>query len=318
MASTLTGNEANFDPSVTFTATAPSDGDALSVASVFGTAATPDTGFTRMVDSGEFFREVFRGNLTGLKAMYDGAGNATPPSWTGDIPLIGTSGNAAGANPLHCFGLRDTTGGAAHVRFYRAASGALYITGNAYWDSAGALWTADAAGVISWALVMTTGGVFVDTMPAGSAPWAAFNYGTLTIGQGLVSNARSSGTVGAGQSVAAGTLYKDTTNFAWGKFRITAGPAITFDRGANVASVAYTGLGIYTVTLQTAVTNLMCIDVTAMDSQAGIVVVDSGAGGGGGAAPTTTVFRILYFDAAGGATDPTGTTGGFFFKVIAG
>lgn len=122
--------------------------------------------------------------------------------------------------------------------------------------------------------------------------------------------AKSSATPGSGQAVAAGEIWKDTTCFAWGKVTVNVGGGVcTLARGANVASVTKTGVGVYTVALQTAATNLLSIQVTPLDSQASIMVVDKAT------APTTTTFRVLCFDATGIASDTNGNDGGFYFEV---
>lgn len=135
--------------------------------------------------------------------------------------------------------------------------------------------------------------------------------GQIVAGTTLSSaTARSSATPGAGQAVAPGEIWKDTACFAWGKVTVDVGGGVcTLVRGANVASVTKTGVGVYTVTLQTAATNILSIQVTSSDSQPGIIYIDKAT------PPTTTAFRVMYADPAGVAQDTNGNDGGFYFEV---
>ena len=103
---------------------------------------------------------------------------------------------------------------------------------------------------------------------AGSAAWTSWDAGTISVGKASATTARSSTTMGAGQSVSAGDIYKDTAPLAWGLVRVdtTAGNAITLRRGANVASVTRNGVGDYTVTLQSGAANYLCPVITPVDS----------------------------------------------------
>ncbi len=243
MAFDLPGDATEFDPTVAYEMKAPSNGDALNVESVEDDATTPRTGFQSAADGIEFFRQVFNGSLTVVKALFDGTGNATPPTWNGTAPLVGTSDNAGGANPYTAFGARDTTAGAAQWRIYRGAAGNTWLVRNAYWDAAATLWKADDAATDSGAILMTNGlqHVYVYYKALGTASWAlnAWDNGNVVCKDLSASNniAATAGVTGAtvtGGTVAATTTVTAGTNVATTSGSVTAGGTVSGNTGPGL------------------------------------------------------------------------------------
>jgi len=143
--------------------------------------------------------------------------------------------------------------------------------------------------------------------------------GTVAAGTKLTAaTARSSTSPGAGQSVAAGEIWKDTAVFAAGLVLWNAGGggALAVSRSFNVASVTRPATGHYDITLQTAAANLLIPQVTLFSSILTLgCSIDTSVGTLG---PTTTKFRVLVYDNTGTLANFAGTgTDGFFFTVLA-
>lgn len=83
----------------------------------------------------------------------------------------------------------------------------------------------------------------------------------VIVGKASLSATRSSGTVGAGQSLTIGEAYKDTLPIAWGSFRCNGSGSITFTRGVNISSCSRTGTGEFTVTLVNGASNAAVVNV---------------------------------------------------------
>lgn len=134
-------------------------------------------------------------------------------------------------------------------------------------------------------LVITAGGMLIT---AGSA---TLSSGDLSVsGKGTFLQVRSSATKGAGQAVAAGEVWKDTTVFAWFVATVSA-TVLTFVRGANIANVVRDAKGQFTVTMQTAATNVLVPMVSMGTTPAAFTYIDFNAG-----APTTTIFHFACYE----------------------
>ncbi len=110
---------------------------------------------------------------------------------------------------------------------------------------------------------------------------------------------RSSATPGSGQSVALGTLYRDTVPIAWAQ--CSSGGGLT--RGANIASVTKNSTGNYTVALQVGVTGSghLCAVVTLIGAAGQFLAVDGTSSIGvqtyavDGVTATDKAFNVVIF-----------------------
>lgn len=129
---------------------------------------------------------------------------------------------------------------------------------------------------------------------AGNGEIRALNDIFSTGGKLIASLVRSSGIAGAGQSVAMGTVYKDTTVFAWARAVMSVGPVIGLNRGANILSVSRLALGKYKFTLAVVPTNIIVPVVTVADTAARMAVIDPLTFD-----PAIPSFEVWTYDAAG-------------------
>ncbi len=289
MSLTITGSASAVTPASPVTSKAPADGDALNANSVEDNSTTPKTGFQASANWDEWARQEIRGDLTVVKALFDGTGNATPPSWNGVAPYIGTSGNCAAAAPLVALGFRDTTAGAAQVRFIRTAAGGLWIVRNAYWDTTGSLWTQDDIAVDSTAIYMPStaaAAVYVYRMAAGTAAWGlnGWDYGSL-----IAKSVTAATFLEATTSILAGTTIATTSG------SVTAGGAVSGNTGPGLLK----GKRLYSTGTAVAGTDIVAdaawgvgttlAVVSGSTDMAGSVTVTCGGGGGLAVNPTVTL-----------------------------
>lgn len=161
----------------------------------------------------------------------------------------------------------------------------------------------------SWvrlAIFNTIGAVLVSALETGGAITA--DSGDITArsgniiasaGKSSVAATRSSATKGVGQAVVAGEVWKDTAVFAWFVATVS-GAALTFVRGANIANVVRDAPGQFTITTQTAATNVLVPVISIGSTPAAFPYVDFNAG-----SPTTTVVHFaVYEPSIAGFVDP--------------
>ena len=134
----------------------------------------------------------------------------------------------------------------------------------------------------------------------------AFASATLTINGvwtlaalalATITTTRSSATVGAGQSVALGTIYSDSTIRGWGYYTVSGG-VITLVRGVNQATPSYSGVGAYVLGLQTSNTNYAVGAVMPYHSSPIVVVASS--------APGANSLAVKFYNMSSTLTDPLG------------
>lgn len=131
----------------------------------------------------------------------------------------------------------------------------------------------------------------------------------------MATGTRSSGTAGSGQSLVAGTQYKDTVLLAWGHVTYNAGAPV-LQRGVNISSLADTATGVVTVTLVNGApsggANDLCVVVTGRSSSQDV--------GAAVSYTNSTTFVISIFDdttdGASQGADPFDN--GFTFVVFGG
>lgn len=219
--------------------------------------------------------------------------NSTPTIKAGDLNSIQDYINHVfnGAKSIKSLWI-DGTGDVVSA----VAAGDLKVSGGAYIDTGSN--TIGIGGFTS-----TVGGVEV----AGSVK----STGGYCIGNRLqADNTRSSATVGAGQSLTVGQAWKDTLSVGWCWIEMIAGPNCQLGRGVNIATLTYTALGRYTVTLTNGPTNVLCGTATVFDNTASVAQFKL-------TGHTTTSFEINVYDMAGAATDPA-PGGGVFVWLFGG
>lgn len=229
MSSTHTGNPASVITNP-LEITIPADADALAAASV-------NTALTMLADAAALFQT--HGAMT----------------VTDTVPTAATDWQE--------FSKIKSNAGGVYFRTYRS-DGVWILTYNAEWIPGTSKWSADAGGSASAAMGLSANGVGALYKVAGAADWSTWDDGSLSAGDITALTARSSATVGAGQSVAPGTTYKDGSCVAWAVVAI-AGSTLTVTRSYNCASIVRSSGGLCVVTLQSAPANVFCAVATPND-----------------------------------------------------
>lgn len=201
MSSVLTGNASNVDAAAAFTLTVPSDGDALNAASIFGTAATPDTGFTRLADLGQ---------------------------WT----LSNAWQNGTAATTWRLVGVASTDTGKARVY---AGQRMIIKTVNAFWNDTTAKWASDDNAVASSAEFQSNVAWQDWYKGATAATWnnsTGAGAWTLLVQRDNAGNIGTPGSVAVdGIVTAAGTITTNTGNLVATAGNVTAGGAVAGSAG---------------------------------------------------------------------------------------
>lgn len=141
-------------------------------------------------------------------------------------------------------------------------AGTIRTTGSITIDSGGLTVTAGGATIAGGNLAVSSGTATASgaiTSTGGALVASHSTAGKLTLGGAI-----SSATAGAGQGVAIGDQYKDTTPIAWGWF--DNGGAITLRRSANVSSVTRNSAGTVTVVLVNGPANRLVPIATFVDN----------------------------------------------------
>lgn len=255
----LAGNAAGFNRGAALATTGPADGEGID-------AADLNTPLQAVLDMGEDYRT--------LGAKTDEANTFTVPQ-TISTAVLATQPLLSLACPLTSTWqlveyLNDTVAAKSKSRRYMGSDGTTCITTNAAWDDLTSKWIQDDALNTSTRVKTALNNSVWEAKPAGSAPWDdglwdGSAYLTST-GFRSINGLSSDAAISAGAAVSAGaptptpafsvgTLYGDTIPVAWAVFVTdpAAGGTATLYRGANIASVARTGPGAATVTLNAGV-----------------------------------------------------------------
>lgn len=256
-----------------------------------------------------------------LKAGIDGVGNqdssAVP---TGTLQIEGKSAEATPSlkfsDTVTAYNVRiEGTGASVKSRMVQTTTGWELWTNCYYVAGGGDNWARDTAGTAATRVVMLSGTMSVyyyDTPPAtwATAAWATRqSLGTTITGDvtaaqdvnalaGKVSAGETiaSATVGAGQTVGLGDIYKDTTIRAWGVVTYTGATTIQLVKGAGVQSITRNAAGTITVLLTTATPTSLAPAVTFVGASLyHVYLVAANLG--------TTSFQVII-DAGAGAADP--------------
>lgn len=159
--------------------------------------------------------------------------------------------------------------------------------------------TASAGEVLAAGLRATTNGVI-----------ATLGDLVATAGKLTLGATRSNATVGAGQSVAAGTQYKDTTLLAWAIVH-NDGATATLVWGANISTLTRAAVGDVTVVLTNGAANKLCpVPSIFDDAQGHIGIKKTGI--------SATTFKVLTFNAPADPGSPVATDYDFMVHVYGG
>jgi hypothetical protein len=299
MSSTYTGNASNITPSATVDGTIAADGDAI-------TAAARNVALQELLDYIAFLKRAgYDGTHTIKKLNIDAAGNNSNGNANGTLAVSGASGNeqaitatgaGTGAGVVGYGGASSGTGVVGQGGASNGNGGTFEGDGTG-WGVKGTGGDSNGTGVVG--VGGTTNGVGVEGTGTGTGAGLKASGATI-----------SSATVGSGQAVPLGAIYKDTTILAWGYVQYTGATTVALTRGANVASVTRTGVGLIGVVYQTVAPNTSAPVVTVQDGTANVAYFTAGNVGGSG-------FQIQICDMAGTPTD-CAVNGGFTFMVVGG
>lgn len=305
--------------------TLPSDGDGLNAASV-------RQAFKACLDYIAWltFHGAWADLSTSVSAVWTFTKNAIMNGDSGDTNAAITTTASPTARKL----LWSMTAGAVTARLYYS-NGGFEIAINALWG--GSTWTQQNAAAQSIALRVEASSWYVYRKDVAASAWNDSSWDATLFEQTAMTGdvsvygqlksladvfvttflqihlARSSATVGSGQSVSSGRVYKDGTIVAWAVVPndgVTANMhSIAGFRGYNIASCVRNGVGSYTVTVQSGVANKLCPIAVGYDAGFVTCTIDTAA------PPSTSAFKVLTFDPAGNAVE---VAGGFFVIVTGG
>jgi hypothetical protein len=119
---------------------------------------------------------------------------------------------------------------------------------------------------------------------------------------------RSSNSTGAGQALAQGAIYGDSTIRGWAYITVSGG-VMTLQRGVNIGSMTYTSTGIMSVGLQTTNANVAIGAILPVNTSSTPIIPIAGL-----TAPGVGGFGIRFYTTANALVDPPG----FFILFVGG